>query len=307
MTIYARPDELVFAENASPGEVIDFPDILRGWGLAFEQTEGKPPMEWMNAVMKRQDQAIRYLLQRGVPEWSATEDYPANAQTDRHGVTYRALVANKGADPAATAASWAQSSIMVLPTAPALQLARTIYVEDREQILRWKTLGGYTGYISPEVGCISFGTQPNPRPFEVDLIGQTLDKTDPKYAALYAWANAAGLFVSSGSWTAGTYFFAEMSGNLFKVPDLRNMFIRFTGTDIDTANVRVLGSHQPDVFKSHLHTAAGQATVLGGQGGASAVTTWAVSGGNGSVSSVSLSGGAETRSINFALHPRMRL
>jgi hypothetical protein len=35
------------------------------------------------------------------------------------------------------------------------------------------------------------------------------------------------------------------------VPDLRNMFRRFTGTDADTANARALGSRQDDAFQAH--------------------------------------------------------
>ncbi|MEE2496982.1 hypothetical protein, partial [Pseudomonas aeruginosa] len=65
MTQYKRPDEAVFASGAKPGELEAFPDIARGWGVAFEQTAGIPPMEWFNALFKRTDEAIRYLMQRG--------------------------------------------------------------------------------------------------------------------------------------------------------------------------------------------------------------------------------------------------
>ena len=63
MTHYSRPDELVFASGAKPGEVQGFPDIPRGWGVAYDQTAGIPPMEWFNALFKRGDEGLRYLLQ----------------------------------------------------------------------------------------------------------------------------------------------------------------------------------------------------------------------------------------------------
>ena len=74
MTQYTRPDELVFASGAKPGELQSFPDIPAA-GVTFDQTTGVPPMEWFNALFKRSDEAVRYLLQRGIGEWSTTEDY----------------------------------------------------------------------------------------------------------------------------------------------------------------------------------------------------------------------------------------
>ena len=106
MTIYSRPDEMVMAESALAGEVQDFPDILRGWGVAFDQTGGIPPMEWCNALAKRTDQAIRYLMQRGVSERSVTETYPAGARVQFTGLEYVALRDNTAKQPDASALDW---------------------------------------------------------------------------------------------------------------------------------------------------------------------------------------------------------
>ena len=106
MTIYPRPDEKVFAENALAGEIQDFPDILRGWGVTFDQTDGFPPMEWFNALARRQDEAIRYLIQHGIPEWSPTEQYPAGAYVQEDGRTWKSSAANAGMRPSTTPASW---------------------------------------------------------------------------------------------------------------------------------------------------------------------------------------------------------
>ncbi|MGF6878348.1 hypothetical protein [Paraburkholderia sp. MM5477-R1] len=91
MIIYDRPDEDVFAEGAKPGEVADFPNVARGWGEAFDRTGGKPPMEWFNWLGIRTDRAMRYFLQRGVSEWSQTDDYPEGAIVQFDGVLYQAI------------------------------------------------------------------------------------------------------------------------------------------------------------------------------------------------------------------------
>lgn len=108
MTIFERPDEQVFASNARPGEVEIFPNIERGWGIAFEQTEGKPPMEWFNAIFKRQDEAIRYLMQRGLPEWSATEEYPKGAFVQFKHLVYKAMTDNTNKEPIQNKDIWSE-------------------------------------------------------------------------------------------------------------------------------------------------------------------------------------------------------
>jgi hypothetical protein len=107
MTIYDRPDEKVMAEAALAGEVQAFPDILRGWGVTFDQTGGFPPMEWFNALAKRGDQAVRYFMQRGLPEWSGTEDYPQGAYIQYAGNAYVSKRANVNKPPAASPNDWA--------------------------------------------------------------------------------------------------------------------------------------------------------------------------------------------------------
>lgn len=99
MVLFNKPDEKVFASNAKQGEVNDFPDVPRGWGLSFDQTGGIPPMEWFNWLFKRADERHGYLMQRGLPEWSATLDYPEAAYVQYNGLSYKSLKANKGKLP----------------------------------------------------------------------------------------------------------------------------------------------------------------------------------------------------------------
>lgn len=99
MALHNKPDEHIFASEAKQGEVDNFPDLLRGWGISFEQTGGIPPMEWFNWLFKRADEKHGYLMQRGLPEWSETQDYPAGAFVQYNNLSYKSLIANKNKRP----------------------------------------------------------------------------------------------------------------------------------------------------------------------------------------------------------------
>lgn len=99
MAIYNKPDENVFASSARQGEVSNFPDIGRGWGISFDQTGGIPPMEWFNFLFKRTDEKFGYLFQRGLSEWSATQSYPEGALVQYKNLTYKAKRANTNKKP----------------------------------------------------------------------------------------------------------------------------------------------------------------------------------------------------------------
>jgi len=71
-----RPDNKIFAENAKTGELTDFPDVGRGWGVTLDQTGGKPPMEWMNGALNRADKNQQYQSMTGV-HYAFNEEYSA--------------------------------------------------------------------------------------------------------------------------------------------------------------------------------------------------------------------------------------
>ena len=99
MALVNKPDESIFASSAKQGEVDNFPDLLRGWGITFDQTQGIPPMEWFNFLFKRLDEKHTYLMQRGLPEWSATQDYTKGSCVQFEGLSYRALKNSKNNRP----------------------------------------------------------------------------------------------------------------------------------------------------------------------------------------------------------------
>lgn len=99
MAIQNRPDEKIFASNAGSQEVSAFPNIEKGWGFTFKETGGIPTMEHFNALFKRIDEHFNYVLQRGLPEWSATLDYPVGAYVQYDNKTYRAKKASKNQRP----------------------------------------------------------------------------------------------------------------------------------------------------------------------------------------------------------------
>lgn len=108
MKIQEKPDYLIFADSAKKGEVIDFPDVSRGWGITIEQTGSKPPMEWMNGAFNRIDKNMLYLLQQGISEWSESVIYPVNAIIKHKGVLYIALAENDNVDPSKNKSKWRQ-------------------------------------------------------------------------------------------------------------------------------------------------------------------------------------------------------
>jgi hypothetical protein len=122
-----------------------------------------------------------------------------------------------------------------------------VFVTERQEIWVWATSAYFTGYRSPQCGAVEFGHTVNPLPYQIDAIGQTVLKTAQPRLVAYAQEN--GLLVASAAWAAGTLQYADL-GTQIRLPDLRNMFVRFTGTDVDTANARTMGSRQADAMQN---------------------------------------------------------
>ena len=103
--IYEKPKNEIFASDAKDGEIVDFPNIKRGWGVT-ENLGFIPPMEYFNAAFNRVDKALAYQLQRGVGEWDKDLEYPIGAVVSLNGVVYVAKNQNTNKNPADEATIW---------------------------------------------------------------------------------------------------------------------------------------------------------------------------------------------------------
>ncbi|EJB8382831.1 tail fiber protein [Pseudomonas aeruginosa] len=326
MTQYKRPDEAVFASGAKPGELEAFPDIARGWGVAFEQTAGIPPMEWFNALFKRNDEALRYLLQRGIPEWSTSEDYPAGAYVQEGGKTWRAKVASQGKQPTLEGTVWEESALtskQVLsmvswanlsgkPTTltgygitDALAKYESATAANKLSVARAIVLKGDVSGKAYFDGSsdVSIQAQVPGVPGQVSLFAMS----SPPVGWLKCNGAAVSRSVYSGLFSMiGTSYGVGDGASTFNLPDLRGEFVR--GWD-DARGVdpgRAFASKQMDTFKAHYHTTVGNnqygnfqyiADVgVGGTIGGAAGSSWSPNApfNNGG-------GGSETRPRNIAL------
>ncbi|WP_107776091.1 hypothetical protein [Campylobacter concisus] len=103
--IYEKPKNEIFASDAKDGEIVDFPNIKRGWGVT-ENLGFIPPMEYFNAVFNRVDKSLAYQLQRGVGEWDKDLEYPIGAVVSLNGVVYVAKSQNTNKTPTNEATIW---------------------------------------------------------------------------------------------------------------------------------------------------------------------------------------------------------
>ncbi|MFY0477089.1 hypothetical protein [Achromobacter marplatensis] len=119
-----------------------------------------------------------------------------------------------------------------------------ILVAEAAEVWIWVSTAFFTGYRSPLCGRALDGHTAAPLASEVDAVGGLLSKS--AYAGLWGYAQEQGLAKTEAVWSAnrGAHWFSDYSATQFRVPDLRDMFRRFTGTDADTANARDMGSRQ---------------------------------------------------------------
>lgn len=103
--IYEKPKNEIFASDAKDGEIVEFPNVKRGWGVT-ENLGFIPPMEYFNAAFNRVDKSLAYQLQRGVGEWDKDLEYPIGAVVSLSGVIYIAKSQNTNKNPANEATIW---------------------------------------------------------------------------------------------------------------------------------------------------------------------------------------------------------
>lgn len=192
-------------------------------------------------------------------------------------------------------------SIFALPT----KNVGPITVAEAGEVWVWTAGQYFTGYRSPLCGRSVLGHTLAPLASEVDAMGGTLSKS--AYAGLWGYAQENNLVVPQATWDSnrGAHFFVDVSGTQFRVPDARNMFPRFAGTDADTGNERKAGTKQADALRRHSHTLTmfASSTVFP-PGSYSAIMQTP---GDSPSSATNESGGAETRPTNTAYAPRLHI
>ena len=103
--IYEKPKNEIFASDAKDGEIVEFPNIKRGWGVT-ENLGFIPPMEYFNAAFNRVDKSLAYQLQRGVGEWDKDMEYPIGAVVSLNGIIYIAKSQNTNKNPSENKEIW---------------------------------------------------------------------------------------------------------------------------------------------------------------------------------------------------------
>ena len=196
------------------------------------------------------------------------------------------------------------SSIAHHETAPTTNQGLVIYDLQHDIIKRWRTIGTFEGYASNQLGLVQPGTTQAVRAYEVEAVGGIVNKAD--YPALWAFAKAQSLVKTTHK--AGEFSFIDVSSTRFRLPDLRNQFIRFTGTDADNANARLLGSYQASEIKKSPLKVGNEVTsiLMGGYGGIPA--NLAIGGGHYRVAgggAAYVGSGTDTRPDNTAFAPRI--
>jgi len=193
------------------------------------------------------------------PKWGEVTDKPASfaasphqhAWTDVTGKPAQATRWPKWSEVTDKPASFGPQ-IVTLATLPTTDIGPVI-VADVAEVWVWVITPYYTGYRSPLCGRPVDGHTGAPLASEIDAVGGLLSKS--AYAGLWGYAQENDLVVSQSDWTAniGAHWFVDVSDSQFRVPDLRNMFRRYSGTDADTANARALGSRQNGAIAAHTH------------------------------------------------------
>lgn len=95
-----------FASGAVLSEIAPFPDYVRGLGIAFEQTDGKPEMKGLNGLFNVITTSMLSLRQRGISEWVTGFDYPVGGFAVESGKLYQAKTLNTSKQPSISQSDW---------------------------------------------------------------------------------------------------------------------------------------------------------------------------------------------------------
>jgi len=190
-------------------------------------------------------------------------------------------------------------SMLALPTSD----IGPVIVAEASEVWVWVSTPYYTGYRSPLCGRPVYGHTVGPLPAEADAVGSLASKAF--YAGLWAYAQENNLVVDEDIWLAnlGAHLFVNVSDSHFRVPDLRNQFLRFTGTDADSGAARGLGTYKADTLKSHNHVLTGSGHHGHNSGDRISFTGYLYN----HLQTTHSTGSAETAPKHVVFHPRIHI
>lgn len=310
MAFRTKPDfSAVWASLGDSAKPVDS-YITNGWETV------KPPRQYFNWIDNRQDSAIAYLYQSGIPEWDARTDYEGGSGVNSYaqgsnGKIYRCLadngpnIASIGAkDPtnALNSAFWTEAfgTKAAVDDLAATVSTHTTQIGNGSGVTNapaWRTAlsvysKGEADSLFPPGMINAFGGAVAPSGWRF-CNGAAVGRTDPTYKALF---DAIGIAYGPGD-----------GSTTFNLPDFRGEFLRGfdAGRGVDSG--RTLGSFQADELKSHQHnlsldTAAGVFDYNGAEG-----ARYKLSGTPESGSGTLLTGGAETRPRNVSVNYIIKL
>lgn len=180
-----------------------------------------------------------------------------------------------------------------------------IIVTECAEVWVWTSSAYYTGYRSILCGRPLDGHTALPLTSEVDAIGGLVAKVGG-YAGLWGYAQEQGLVKTEAVWQAnrGSHWFSDYSPTQFRLPDLRDTFRRFAGTNADSGGARGMGSAQAQAIQQHMHSVAFRISPNRVEA-VTGIQAWALLDGSGLTTDGV--GGAETRPRNVAFHPRIHI
>ncbi|UIA86004.1 phage tail protein (plasmid) [Erwinia tracheiphila] len=247
MPIIKKPDYTIFASEAKNGELTAFPNLLRGWGVTIDQTAGKPPMEWFNALQKRTDEWLTYLSQRGISEWDNTLDYPQNAVVQSGGNFYVSITENKSKSPDKSQSDWK-------PMAEALNIKiadATLKNKGLVQLSNATDSADETMAATPKAVKAAVDLAKGINPDLIFPVGAPIpwpsDTTPDGY-----------VLMQGQTFDAAKYPKLAVAYPSGKLPDMRGWTIKGK-----PESGRTVLSAEADGIKSHTHTATAAATDLG--------------------------------------------
>ncbi|EHK65311.1 hypothetical protein [Achromobacter arsenitoxydans] len=275
----------LWAENGTVGD-ISLPQYKSGWAFIGSIP---PTVEQFNLVQQLNDQKLAWLYQQvksvadamGQSVGPDTIDILLHAlqnldmdraaagtlAVSRGGTGFSSVAENQflvGGDEGKYAHKTADEARAILAAPKICSITALpssnigpIVVAECSEVWIWSASASFTGYRSPLCGRPLDGHTLAPLASEVDAVGGLLPKA--AYARLWGYAQENNLVVTQATWAAnvGAHYFVDVDANQFRVPDLRNMFRRFTGTDADTANARQFGSWQFDATQRTFGTLDG--------------------------------------------------